>query len=106
MKRYLLTCILLVAWISSNATVRYVSMLGNDSNNGLAWSTAKRNINGAMNDAAQGDTVFVAIGTYPQFSAKNGVHVFGGFLGKQCTMDTCRTVPARASLQPTSRHNS
>lgn len=83
MKRYFLICILLVAWISSNATVRYVSMLGNDSNNGLAWSTAKRNINGAMNDAAQGDTVFVAIGTYPQFSAKNGVHVFGGFLGTE-----------------------
>lgn len=83
MKRYFLICFLLVAWISSNATVRYVSMLGNDSNNGLAWSTAKRNINGAMNDAAQGDTVFVAIGTYPQFSAKNGVHVFGGFLGTE-----------------------
>lgn len=83
MKRYFLICILLVAWISSNATVRYVSMLGNDSNNGLAWATAKRNINGAMNDAAQGDTVFVAIGTYPKFSAKNGVHVFGGFLGTE-----------------------
>lgn len=83
MKRYFLICILLAAWIPSNATVRYVSMLGNDNNNGLAWSTAKRNIDGAMNDAAQGDTVFVAIGTYPQFSAKNGVHVFGGFLGTE-----------------------
>lgn len=83
MKRNYLLFFLLVASLSSNATVRYVSMLGNDSNNGLAWSTAKRNINGAMNDAAQGDTVFVAIGTYPQFSAKNGVHVFGGFLGTE-----------------------
>ncbi len=73
----------MVASFSANATVRYVSMLGNDNNNGLAWSTAKRNIDGAMNDAVQGDTVFVAIGTYPKFSAKNGVHVFGGFLGTE-----------------------
>ena len=83
MKRYFLMCILLVAGFSSNATVRYVSMLGNDSNNGLAWSTAKRTINGAMSDAVQGDTVFVAIGTYPNFSAKNGIHIFGGFLGTE-----------------------
>lgn len=83
MKKICFIFFLLVASLSANATVRYVSMLGNDSNNGLAWSTAKRNINGAMNDAAQGDTVFVAIGTYPKFSAKNGVHVFGGFLGTE-----------------------
>jgi len=74
---------LTLAAFTANATVRYVSILGNDNNNGLAWSTAKRNIDGAMNDAAQGDTVFVAIGTYPKFSAKNGVHVFGGFLGTE-----------------------
>ena len=83
MKRYFLMCILLVAGFSSNATVRYVSMLGNDNNNGLAWSTAKRNIDGAMSESVQGDTVLVAIGTYPKFSAKNGVHVFGGFLGTE-----------------------
>lgn len=83
MKRNYLLFFLLVASFSANATVRYVSMLGNDNNNGLAWSTAKRTINGAMSDAVQGDTVFVAIGTYPQFSAKNGVHVFGGFLGTE-----------------------
>ena len=83
MKRLFLLSMLTLAAFTANATVRYVSMLGNDNNNGLAWSTAKRNIDGAMNDAAQGDTVFVAIGTYPKFSAKNGVHVFGGFLGTE-----------------------
>lgn len=83
MKRLLLLAMLTLAAFTANATVRYVSILGNDNNNGLAWSTAKRNIDGAMNDAAQGDTVFVAIGTYPKFSAKNGVHVFGGFLGTE-----------------------
>lgn len=83
MKRNYLFFFLLVASFSANATVRYVSMLGNDNNNGLAWSTAKRTINGAMSDAVQGDTVFVAIGTYPKFSAKNGVHIFGGFLGTE-----------------------
>ena len=83
MKKICFIFFLLVASLSANATVRYVSMLGNDNNNGLAWSTAKRTINGAMSDAVQGDTVFVAIGTYPKFSAKNGVHIFGGFLGTE-----------------------
>lgn len=83
MKRNYLLFFLLVASFSANATVRYVSMLGNDNNNGLAWSTAKRNIDGAMSEAVQGDTVLVAIGTYPKFSAKNGVHIFGGFLGTE-----------------------
>lgn len=83
MKKICFIFFLLVASLSANATVRYVSMLGNDNNNGFAWSTAKRTINGAMSDAVQGDTVFVAIGTYPKFSAKNGVHIFGGFLGTE-----------------------
>ena len=83
MKKICFIFFLLVASLSANATVRYVSMLGNDNNNGLAWSTAKRTINGAMSDAVQGDTVFVAIGNYPKFSAKNGVHIFGGFLGTE-----------------------
>ena len=83
MKKICFIFFLLVASLSANATVRYVSMLGNDNNNGFAWSTAKRTINGAMSDAVQGDTVFVAIGNYPKFSAKNGVHIFGGFLGTE-----------------------
>lgn len=83
MKKICFIFFLLVASLSANATVRYVSMLGNDNNNGLAWSTAKRNIDGAMSESVQGDTVLVAIGTYPKFSAKNGVHIFGGFLGTE-----------------------
>lgn len=71
MKRNYLLFFLLVTSFSANATIRYVSMLGNDNNNGLAWSTAKRNIDGAMSESVQGDTVLVAIGTYPKFSGKN-----------------------------------
>ena len=83
MKRNCLILLFLVASLSANATIRYVSMLGNDNNNGTAWHVAKRSIDGALSDAVQGDTVFVAIGTYEKFSARNGVHVFGGFLGTE-----------------------
>lgn len=58
----------------------YVSPWGNDSNDGLSWTTAQATIQHAINTSTAGDTVFLAGGKYNQsFTLANGIHVFGGY---------------------------
>ena len=81
---FVLLCLFLATTISAQTTY-FVSNSGNDSNNGLSWATAKATINGAMAliTSPNDDSVFVATGTYPACSIKNGTHVYGGFAGTE-----------------------
>lgn len=81
---FVLLCLFLATTISAQTTY-FVSNSGNDSNNGLSWATAKATINGAMAliTSPNDDSVFVAAGTYPACTIKNGTHVYGGFAGTE-----------------------
>lgn len=81
---FVLLCLFQATTISAQTTY-FVSNSGNDSNNGLSWATAKATINGAMAliTSPYDDSVFVATGTYPACSIKNGTHVYGGFAGTE-----------------------
>ena len=78
-----------------------VSTYGNDDNDGLTWSTAKRTVQAAIASAEYGDDVWVAAGSYYptdgesnrfrwggssdsdlryfSFKLKSGVRIYGGF---------------------------
>lgn len=45
-------------------TYRYVSLTGNDANDGLSWATAKATIQAGIDSASAGDTVWVENGGY------------------------------------------
>jgi len=81
---FVLLCLFQATTISAQTTY-FVSNSGNDSNNGLSWATAKATINGAMAliTSPNDDSVFVAAGTYPACTIKNGTHVYGGFAGTE-----------------------
>ncbi len=63
----------------------YVSTAGNNSNNGLSWATAVRDLGMGLTLAAAGDQVWVAAGTYVegQITLKNDVALYGGFNGTE-----------------------
>ncbi|MDR2914879.1 MAG: T9SS type A sorting domain-containing protein [Tannerella sp.] len=54
----------------------HVKINGNDSNDGLKWSTAFKNIQSALDVASEGDTVKVSAGTY--YPTLNLEKVYGG----------------------------
>ncbi|NJL06773.1 MAG: hypothetical protein HC911_18105, partial [Chloroflexaceae bacterium] len=79
-------------------TIYYVDKTnGNDTNNGLAWNTAKRNLQSALALAPAGAEIWVAAGTYypdegtgesnddrdATFELKDGVAIYGGFAGTE-----------------------
>ncbi len=79
------TTLLMFFGLVTAQTTYFVSNNGDDSNDGLSWATAKATINGAMAlvTAPNNDSVFVAVGTYPACTVKNGTHVYGGFAGTE-----------------------
>jgi hypothetical protein len=89
---FLLTCMV-------NAKVFYVNSTG-DNSTGLAWANAFHNIQAALNAATSGDEIWVAQGTYiienenSQLVIKEGVDVFGGFVGNESTLENRSTNPA------------
>lgn len=59
---------------------RYVSINGDDQNDGKSWQTAKASIQSAILTCPAGDTVYIAAGTYNQkISASDGVCILGGY---------------------------
>ena len=79
------TTVMLFFGLLEAQTTYFVSNQGDDNNNGLSWATAKATINGAMAliTSPYDDSVFVAAGTYPACTVKNGTHVYGGFAGTE-----------------------
>ena len=56
--------LLLFTPMLSNAKRLHVSMSGDDSQDGLSWSTARRSVQSAIDSAEAGDEVWVASGSY------------------------------------------
>jgi hypothetical protein len=92
---------------------RYVSTTGTNSNpaSATSWATSTTNLQGAINASSSGDQVWVAQGTYKpttgddrnaSFSMKNGVTIYGGFIGTETTLSSrpalSVTVPSGSTL--------
>lgn len=70
------------AQLPVDGTVIYVrSENGDDNNDGLSWSSAKKTITAALNTASTAtEAIWVAAGTYNErVTMKDGVNVLGGF---------------------------
>lgn len=71
------------------ASVIHVRPGGNDTADGLSWTTAKATLKAGLDIAAAGDEIWVAAGTYKpadrtqSFRMKNGVGMYAGFAGNE-----------------------
>jgi hypothetical protein len=97
MKRIFLFLLFLGVFTVSQATIYYVKETAEGLGNGTSWSNASGDLQGMINAASSGDTVWVAEGTYKpnrkideplitdltsrdnSFTLKDGVVVLGGF---------------------------
>ncbi|MBR4520082.1 MAG: metallophosphoesterase [Paludibacteraceae bacterium] len=80
MKRILSLLMLSTIVLWASATIRYVSPMGDDNNDGTSWETAKATITSAVSASSSGDEVYVAAGTYKEtVSLKDGVQIRGGY---------------------------
>lgn len=72
-------------WPTGPAVVVFVSSTGNDTSDGLTWSTAKRNVQAGIDTAARsGGDVWVGAGTYTgAYMLRSGVALYGGFAGTE-----------------------
>lgn len=73
------------AWILPETDVTwYVNgENGNDAHDGLSWSTAKASIPAAILEAGDGDSIWVAQGSYPEYLTVYGINnlkLYGGFV--------------------------
>lgn len=68
---------------TGNAAVkRYVKPIATGTQNGSSWANAKSDLQQVINASAEGDTIWVAAGTYTGgFTLKQGVQIYGGFAG-------------------------
>ena len=71
-------------WIKPQTNQRYYvdPTNGNDSSSGLSWATAKKSVGGAVDAAFDGDSIWIAAGTYNEQLDISGIHgmtLLGGF---------------------------
>ena len=89
-KKSIFLLLLLVLTHSLFATKYFVRPTGSSSNNGLSWVTAKANLGQVLSLAGNGDTIFVAVGTYTGTvmltSSNSGVSIYGGFTGIETSL--------------------
>jgi len=81
---YLVLSIMIFSCIfTANAAVkRYVKPIASGTQNGSSWANAKSDLQQVINASAEGDTIWVAAGTYTGgFTLKQGVQIYGGFAG-------------------------
>ncbi|WP_343531287.1 choice-of-anchor Q domain-containing protein [Pedobacter sp.] len=91
MKKYTLLFLCFVVIQSYAQTTRYVKANATGANNGNSWANAYTNFQTAVNASSAGDEVWVAAGTYQPasgqfFAMKEGVKIYGGFVGNEGTL--------------------
>src|SRR5438094_10493439 len=70
--------------IAKASRIIYVRQSATGLSNGWSWSTAYRTVQAALADAAAGDEIRVAAGTYfGTIQLKEGVALYGGFAGTE-----------------------
>ncbi|MEY3240170.1 MAG: hypothetical protein RIR11_1608 [Bacteroidota bacterium] len=76
-------------------TTWFVQQTATGTNSGTSWSNAFTDLQTALSSANNGDAIWVAKGTYTptssndrtiSFRMKNGVKIYGGFLGSETTL--------------------
>ena len=83
--------------VTAPTNVVYVSVTGDDGNDGTSWTKAKKTIDAAVECATAGKQVWVSTGSYKEsVKPKDGVPVYGGFEGDETTVEarTGRTTVA------------
>ncbi len=85
--------ILLCAFLLGNSafaqTTRFVSLDGDNSNNGSAWATSYKDLQTAIDNSSDGDLIFVEKGEYTLTSSivmKEGVKIYGSFTGTETSL--------------------
>ena len=91
MKRILLLLTVCTAVLCASAANHYVSQAtGDDGNDGLGWSTAKATITAGFSACGDGDTLFIAAGTYNErvtITTGKFVSIMGGYSQDGSTRD-------------------
>jgi hypothetical protein len=91
----LLAAVIIYIPQASNAALIYVKADAIGANDGSSWDDAYRDLQTALGAADTGDSVWVAVGTYKPtagtsrtatFLMKNGVALFGGFVGVETSV--------------------
>ena len=90
-KIYTFFLLCFVVMQSDAQTTRYVKANATGANNGTSWANAYTNFQTAVNASSSGDEVWVAAGTYQpasgqNFNMKEGVKIYGGFVGNEVTL--------------------
>lgn len=94
----------LLSYTLQAQTIRYVKPSGG-SGNGSSWATASGDLQAMINNSAVGDMIFVQSGTYQpgsmlMFALKEGVKIYGGFIGTETQLSQRDWVAHPTTLQP------
>src|SRR5690606_15219303 len=86
--------------VNSFSAILYVNHSAEGDNNGTSWDNAFLLVQSALDNAVNGDEIWVATGTYyptkqvggtgerfRTFQMKNGVAIYGGFTGDETEKD-------------------
>ncbi len=85
-----------IARLNLTPQIHYVKWDANGSNDGSSWTNAYTDLQSALAAASNGDEIWVAAGVYKptsmtdrtiSFTLKNGVAVYGGFVGTETERD-------------------
>ncbi len=99
-KKVCIMALLLLGSTLTAASVIYVDASASGANNGTSWADAYGEMQDALDEAASGDQIWVAAGTYNPtrqvggtgdryraFQLKNGVEILGGFTGTETSAE-------------------
>ena len=74
--------------VTAPPNVIYVSVSGNDANDGSSWSKAKKTIKAAVDIATGSKQIWVSAGTFNErLYTRDTIHIYGGFRGTETAID-------------------